>query len=116
MGVHPGVSGQFSLLEFADATDGSVVRLEKRSDVRRYSDMYAHLQAQVLSPDMTGNFIEEALKVYAGKEFRPDARTLSLQRVDRVLGADHSQAPLSPWTARPGAQPPNGGPGGSLCA
>ncbi|MFG2481392.1 Scr1 family TA system antitoxin-like transcriptional regulator [Streptomyces virginiae] len=79
-------------------------------------DMYAHAQAQVLSPDMTGNFIEEALKVYAGKEFRPDARALSLPRVYRVLGADHSQAPLSPWTAGPGAQSPNGGPGGSLCA
>ncbi|MET9598234.1 hypothetical protein [Streptomyces sp. NPDC006459] len=42
--------------------------------------MYARLQAQVLSPDITASFIEEALKVYAGKEFRPDARTLSLPR------------------------------------
>ncbi|MEJ8643041.1 helix-turn-helix transcriptional regulator [Streptomyces sp. MS1.HAVA.3] len=81
-GAHPGVSGQFSLLEFAEATDASVVYqerftsdlyLEKRSDVRRYSDMYAHLQAQALSPDMTRRFIEEAGKAYAGAEFRPDA-------------------------------------------
>lgn len=87
VGAHPGVSGQFSLLEFADATDGSVVYLErftsdlyleKRSDVRRYSDMYAHLQAQALSPGSTRNFIEEAVEAYAGTEVGPDARTPSL--------------------------------------
>ncbi|MFD9518899.1 DUF5753 domain-containing protein [Streptomyces sp. NPDC059979] len=81
-GAHPGVSGQFSLLEFADVTDASVVYLErftsdlyleKRSDVRRYSDMYAHMQARALSPDMTRNFIEEAVKAYAGTELRADA-------------------------------------------
>ncbi|MEU4730009.1 helix-turn-helix transcriptional regulator [Streptomyces sp. NPDC023588] len=72
-GAHPGVSGQFSLLEFVDATDVSVVYLErftsdlyleKRSDVQRYSDMYAHLQAQALSPDSTRHLIEEAAKAY----------------------------------------------------
>ncbi|WP_374775270.1 Scr1 family TA system antitoxin-like transcriptional regulator [Streptomyces sp. NBC_01310] len=47
--------------------------LEKRSDVRRYSDMYAHMQARALSPDMTRNFIEEAGKAYAGTELRADA-------------------------------------------
>ncbi|MER6256341.1 Scr1 family TA system antitoxin-like transcriptional regulator [Streptomyces sp. NPDC001584] len=44
-GAHPRVSGRFSLLEVADATDASVaylerfnsgLYLEKRSDVRRY--------------------------------------------------------------------------------
>ncbi|KOY55969.1 helix-turn-helix domain-containing protein [Streptomyces sp. XY332] len=74
-GAHPGVSGQFSLLEFADATDASVVYLErftsdlyleKRSDVRLYGDMYAHLQAQALRPDSTRRFINEAMKAYAG--------------------------------------------------
>ncbi|MBT2447776.1 helix-turn-helix domain-containing protein [Streptomyces sp. ISL-43] len=87
VGAHPGVSGQFSLLEFADATDVSVVYLErftsdlyleKRSDVRRYSDMYAHLQAQALSPDGTRRFIEEAIRAYAGPGSWPDARALSL--------------------------------------
>ncbi|MGW7450405.1 helix-turn-helix domain-containing protein [Streptomyces sp. NPDC054787] len=72
-GAHPGVSGRFSLLEFVDATDVSVVYLErftsdlyleKRSDVQRYSDMYAHLQAQALSPDRTRRFIEEAVEAY----------------------------------------------------
>ncbi|MFG2990912.1 helix-turn-helix domain-containing protein [Streptomyces sp. NPDC048257] len=85
VGAHPGVSGQFTLLEFAEATDGSVVYLErftsdlyleKRSDVRRYSDMYAHLQAQALSPDRTRSFIEDAIKAYAGPEAWPAARAL----------------------------------------
>ncbi|KJY24908.1 XRE family transcriptional regulator, partial [Streptomyces sp. NRRL S-444] len=40
--------------------------LEKRSDVRLYSDMYAHLQAQALRPDSTRRFINEAMKAYAG--------------------------------------------------
>ncbi|MET3987118.1 transcriptional regulator with XRE-family HTH domain [Streptomyces sp. PvR034] len=80
-GAHPGVSGQFSLLEFADATDADVVYLErftsdlyleKRTDVRCYSEMYAHLQAQALSPENTLHFLDEAAKAYAGTEFRPD--------------------------------------------
>ncbi|MEU9298899.1 helix-turn-helix transcriptional regulator [Streptomyces sp. NPDC048269] len=86
MGAHPGVSGQFALLEFADAADASVVYLErftsdlyleKRSDVRIYSDMYAHLQAQALSPDSTRHFINDVIKAYVGTEFGPDARTPS---------------------------------------
>ncbi|WP_374199275.1 DUF5753 domain-containing protein [Streptomyces sp. ISL-44] len=85
-GAHPGVSGQFALLEFADATDVSVVYLErftsdlyleKRSDVRIYSDMYAHLQAQALSPDRTRYFINEAIRAYVGTEFSPDVCTPS---------------------------------------
>ncbi|MEU7063921.1 helix-turn-helix transcriptional regulator [Streptomyces sp. NPDC046161] len=79
VGAHPGVSGQFSLLEFSDAADGSVVYLErftsdlyleKRSDVRLYSDMYAHVQAKALSPDATRKFLAETVKAYAGTEFR----------------------------------------------
>ncbi|WP_030871059.1 helix-turn-helix domain-containing protein [Streptomyces sp. NRRL F-2747] len=74
VGAHPGVSGQFSLLEFADAGDVSVVYLErftsdlyleKRSDVRLYSDMYAHLQARALSPDNTRHLINEVIGAYA---------------------------------------------------
>ncbi|MEY2230233.1 MULTISPECIES: helix-turn-helix domain-containing protein [Streptomyces] len=87
VGAHPGVSGQFTLLEFAEATDAGVVYLErftsdlyleKRSDVRRYSDMYAHVQAQALSPDVTRSFVEEVIKVYAGPEPSPDARAPAL--------------------------------------
>ncbi|MCX4960045.1 helix-turn-helix domain-containing protein [Streptomyces virginiae] len=86
VGAHPGVSGQFALLEFTDAADMSVVYLErftsdlyleKRSDVRLYGDMYAHLQAQALSPDSTRHFINEAIDGYGGTEFCPDARAPS---------------------------------------
>ncbi|MFJ6720930.1 helix-turn-helix domain-containing protein [Streptomyces sp. NPDC091259] len=82
VGAHPGVSGQFALLEFADATDASVVYLErftsdlyleKRSDVRLYSDLYAHVQARALSPQRTVQFITETLKAYADTEFVPNA-------------------------------------------
>ncbi|WP_328299911.1 helix-turn-helix domain-containing protein [Streptomyces sp. NBC_00435] len=82
VGAHPGVSGQFSLLEFAGTTDVNVVYLEgftsdryleKRSDVRRYSDTYAHVQARALNPDSTRQFITEVIKEYLGTEFRPDA-------------------------------------------
>lgn len=80
VGAHPGVSGQFSLLEFADPTDVSVVYLErftsdlyveKRSDVRLYCDMYAHPQARALSPDSTLRYLIEAIKAYVSTEFRP---------------------------------------------
>ncbi|MEU4358854.1 DUF5753 domain-containing protein [Streptomyces virginiae] len=87
VGAHPGVSGQFTLLDFAETIDGSVVYLErftsdlyleKRSDVRRYSDMYAHLQARALSPGGTRSFVEEVIKVYAGPQSSPEARELTL--------------------------------------
>ncbi|WP_327132902.1 helix-turn-helix domain-containing protein [Streptomyces sp. NBC_01343] len=76
VGAHPGVSGQFSLLEFAEVGDVSVVYLErftsdlyleKRSDVRLYSDMYAHLQAQALSPDNARHLINEVIEAYADR-------------------------------------------------
>nr|WSX52160.1 helix-turn-helix domain-containing protein [Streptomyces sp. NBC_00974] len=78
VGAHPGVSGQFALLEFADVADVSVVYLErftsdlyleKRSDVQTYSDMYAHLQAQALSPGSTLHFINDAIQGYVGTDF-----------------------------------------------
>ncbi|MGW2681298.1 helix-turn-helix domain-containing protein [Streptomyces sp. NPDC001436] len=78
VGAHPGVSGQFSLLEFADAADANVVYLErftsdlyveKRSDVRLYSDLYAHVQAQALSPKSTARFIAEFIDAYGGARF-----------------------------------------------
>ncbi|MCX5196085.1 helix-turn-helix domain-containing protein [Streptomyces sp. NBC_00249] len=83
VGAHPGVSGQFALLEFADANDVSVVYLErftsdlyleKASDVLLYRNMYAHLQAQALSPDHARHFIGEAVKAYGRTEFRPGLR------------------------------------------
>ncbi|MEU9417924.1 helix-turn-helix transcriptional regulator [Streptomyces sp. NPDC048272] len=70
VGAHPGVSGQFSILHFeADVAGAATVYLErftsdlyleKRSDVRHYSVMYDHLQAQALNPDSTRRFITHA--------------------------------------------------------
>ncbi|MFE9564244.1 helix-turn-helix domain-containing protein [Streptomyces sp. NPDC006487] len=104
VGAHPGVSGQFSLLEFSEATDVSVVYLErftsdlyleKRSDVLLYSDMYAHLQAQALSPVSTRRFIDEVVKTYGRREFLADACPLPLSNRDRRprQGVQHLQAP-----------------------
>ena len=51
MGAHPGINGQYAILEFPDASDSSVVYiegvtsdlyLEKANDVQKYSVMYEH--------------------------------------------------------------------------
>ncbi|MCX4448592.1 helix-turn-helix domain-containing protein [Streptomyces sp. NPDC087866] len=66
MGAHPGVSGQYAILEFPDAADSSVVYiegvtsdlyLEKANDVQRYSVMYEHLRAQSLNVEQSRAFI-----------------------------------------------------------
>ena len=73
-GAHPGLSGQFAVLEFTDATDATVVYLEgvtsdlyleKDTDVQAYSVMYEHLRAQALSADDTRQFITDAGQRYA---------------------------------------------------
>ena len=74
MGAHPGVNGQYAILEFPDASDSSVVYLEgvtsdlyleKTHDVQSYSVMYEHLRAEALNPDQTREFIENVAKEYA---------------------------------------------------
>ncbi|MQY16589.1 hypothetical protein SRB5_67900 [Streptomyces sp. RB5] len=74
MGAHPGVTGQYAILEFPDAADSSVVYLEgvtsdlyleKANDVQNYSVMYEHLRAQALNADDTRKFILEVAKDYA---------------------------------------------------
>lgn len=68
-GAHPGVSGQFSILDFADAPGAGTVYLErftsdlyleKRTDMRHFSAMFDHLQAQALNPERTRCFITRA--------------------------------------------------------
>ncbi|WP_327733580.1 helix-turn-helix domain-containing protein [Streptomyces nojiriensis] len=67
-GAHPGISGQFSILDFPDTVTGTVylerftsdLYLEKRSDVRHYSAIFDHLQAQALSPEHTRCFVTRA--------------------------------------------------------
>ncbi|MFI1013520.1 helix-turn-helix domain-containing protein [Streptomyces sp. NPDC020965] len=74
MGAHPGINGQYAILEFPDAADSSVVYiegvtsdlyLEKSNDVHKYTVMYEHLRAQALNADQTRIFIENIAKSYA---------------------------------------------------
>ncbi|MGW2817844.1 helix-turn-helix domain-containing protein [Streptomyces sp. NPDC001415] len=74
MGAHPGINGQYAILEFPDASDSSVVYiegvtsdlyLEKANDVQKYSVMYEHLRAQALNVEQTREFITGIAKDYA---------------------------------------------------
>ncbi|MFE7764787.1 helix-turn-helix domain-containing protein [Streptomyces sp. NPDC057438] len=78
MGAHPGLNGQYAILEFPDASDSSVVYiegvtsdlyLEKPADVQKYSVMYEHLRAQALNVDQSRQLIEKIAKEYA--QLRP---------------------------------------------
>ncbi|WJV48099.1 helix-turn-helix domain-containing protein [Streptomyces flavofungini] len=74
MGAHPGLNGQYAILEFPDASDSSVVYiegvtsdlyLEKANDVQQYSVMYEHLRAQALNVDQSRQLIADIAKEYA---------------------------------------------------
>jgi transcriptional regulator with XRE-family HTH domain len=74
MGAHPGLNGQYAILEFPDASDSSVVYiegvtsdlyLEKPNDVQKYSVMYEHLRAQALNVEQSRQFIADIAKQYA---------------------------------------------------
>ncbi|MEV7319409.1 helix-turn-helix transcriptional regulator [Streptomyces sp. NPDC093970] len=74
VGAHPGLNGQYAILEFADAADSSVVYLEgvtsdlyleKAHDVQKYAVMYEHLRAQSLNVEQSRQFIADAAKEYA---------------------------------------------------
>ncbi len=73
-GAHPGVTGQYAILEFPEESDSSVIYLEgvtsdlyleKSEDVHNYSMMYEQLRAQALNPEHTRKFIADAAKAYA---------------------------------------------------
>ncbi|MEU0008989.1 helix-turn-helix transcriptional regulator [Streptomyces sp. NPDC006314] len=74
VGAHPGLNGQYAILEFTDAADSSVVYLEgvtsdlyleKAQDVQKYAVMYEHLRAQSLNVEQSRQFIAERAKAYA---------------------------------------------------
>ncbi|MFJ3825874.1 helix-turn-helix domain-containing protein [Streptomyces nodosus] len=74
VGAHPGINGQYAILEFADAADSSVVYmegvtsdlyLEKAPDVQKYALMYEHLRAQALNVEQSRQFIANAAKDHA---------------------------------------------------
>lgn len=65
-GAHPGVNGQYTIMEFPEASDSTVIYfeggtsdlyLEKPHDVQHYSVIYEHLRAQALSPQQTREFM-----------------------------------------------------------
>ncbi|MGW7347572.1 Scr1 family TA system antitoxin-like transcriptional regulator [Streptomyces sp. NPDC054854] len=84
VGAHRDVSGQFSVLDFADAPAAgtavyperftSDIYLEKRSDVQHYSTMYDHLQARALHPDGTRRFISGAARNLLASTSLPHCR------------------------------------------
>ncbi|MGK5531916.1 helix-turn-helix domain-containing protein [Streptomyces sp. URMC 129] len=72
-GAHPGVNGQYAILEFPEATDSTVIYLEggtsdlyleKPHDVQYYSVMYEHLRAQALSPEASRRFMAALMEEY----------------------------------------------------
>jgi hypothetical protein len=74
VGAHPGLNGQYAILEFTDAADSSVVYLEgvtsdlyleKAQDVQKYAVMYEHLRAQSLNVEQSRQFIAKVAKQYA---------------------------------------------------
>lgn len=79
-GAHPGLSGQFSILTFADSAETGVVHLErftsdlyleKPSGVQYYSVMHDKLQAQALDPGASRDFITDAIKAFIDAASRP---------------------------------------------
>ncbi|QMU67573.1 helix-turn-helix transcriptional regulator [Streptacidiphilus sp. P02-A3a] len=74
IGAHPGMSGTFSILEFEDEADATIVYLEgvtsdlyleKEADVKTYSTLYEHLRAMALGPDQTRDLIDRVAKDFA---------------------------------------------------
>ncbi|WP_049580619.1 helix-turn-helix domain-containing protein [Streptomyces sp. SBT349] len=72
-GAHPAVNGQYSILEFPEASDSTVIYLEggtsdlyleKPHDVQYYSVMYEHLRAQALSPEATRGLLDALARDY----------------------------------------------------
>jgi transcriptional regulator with XRE-family HTH domain len=73
VGAHPGMYGEFAILEFEDASDASVVYLEgmtsdlyleKPSDVQDYCVMYEHLRALALNPEQSRQFMSKVAREY----------------------------------------------------
>ncbi|MFJ2597120.1 helix-turn-helix domain-containing protein [Streptomyces erythrochromogenes] len=69
-GAHPGILGQFSILDFPDSDTGTVylerftsdLYLEKRSDVRYYGAMFDRIQTRALTPEHTRRFITRVIQ------------------------------------------------------
>ncbi|WP_308315513.1 Scr1 family TA system antitoxin-like transcriptional regulator [Streptomyces sp. ISL-100] len=81
VGAHPGLSGQFSILQFTHSSPAAgVVYLDrftsdlylyKPSDVQHYSVLYDHLQARALDPGSSRAFITDVTKMHIDAASRP---------------------------------------------
>ncbi|MFF7632414.1 helix-turn-helix domain-containing protein [Kitasatospora sp. NPDC008050] len=80
-GAHPGMTGTFSLLEFPESADSTVVYfegvtsdlyLEKDADVRRYTGLYDHLRAAALGVAESRSLITTYAEVYDNELQDPD--------------------------------------------
>ncbi len=72
-GAHPGMTGTFSLMEFPESADSTVVYfegvtsdlyLEKDADVRRYTGLYDHLRAAALGVVESRSLIAKIAEEY----------------------------------------------------
>ena len=72
-GAHPGMTGTFSLMEFPESADSTVVYfegvtsdlyLEKDADVRRYTGLYDHLRAAALGVVESRSLIADIAEGY----------------------------------------------------
>ncbi|WP_101385216.1 MULTISPECIES: helix-turn-helix domain-containing protein [Kitasatospora] len=72
-GAHPGMTGTFSLLEFPESADSTVVYfegvtsdlyLEKDQDVRRYTGLYDHLRAAAFGVAESRSLINTYAEAY----------------------------------------------------
>jgi transcriptional regulator with XRE-family HTH domain len=80
-GAHPGMTGTFSLLEFPESADSTVVYfegvtsdlyLEKENDVRRYTGLYDHLRAAAFGVAESRSLITTYAEAYENAYQGPD--------------------------------------------
>jgi transcriptional regulator with XRE-family HTH domain len=71
VGVHAGMDGSFSILEYEDEADPDVVFaenaagglfMEKEEDLRRYRFVFDRLQASALTPELSAEFLAKRAK------------------------------------------------------
>jgi transcriptional regulator with XRE-family HTH domain len=64
VGAHPGMNGEFVMMEFAGAEEPEVVHgalfLDAETDIRRYTRVFDNLRAVALGPDQSASLIATA--------------------------------------------------------
>ncbi|WP_063774813.1 helix-turn-helix domain-containing protein [Kitasatospora azatica] len=80
-GAHPGMTGTFSLMEFPESADSTVVYfegvtsdlyLEKEHDVRRYTGLYDHLRAAAFGVAESRSLLTTYAEAYENAHQGPD--------------------------------------------